>query len=255
MATRREIISHLLTLPLLVGMSTVVAGCVSGPTGAINASPSGSSDQAIAVGETFDGMRVVAALPEPDAALSDAIKPNDVLDVKVFQVSDLDRTVTVDDRGFIALPLIGQVQAAGKTSRQLEASLRQAYGVNYLQNPEISVTVKEAPGRVVTMEGEFRRPGPVQATVQSTLLRSIAAAGGLTDIADENKIFVSRSFGDQTLVASYSISAIRNGTAPDPRVFSGDIVIAFASGSRIAMRNLREILGLATSASSVARGF
>jgi polysaccharide export outer membrane protein len=232
-----------------------LSGCVGAPTGALDTGASTSSDAAIAVGQTFEGVRVVASLPEPDVATSDAIKPNDVLDVKVFQVADLDRTVTVDDRGVIALPLIGQIQAAGQTTRQLEAQLRQAYGGNYLQNPEISVIVKDAPDRVVTMEGEFRKPGPVPVTVQSTLLRSIATAGGLTDIADENKVIVSRNVGGQTLVASYSVGAIRSGAAPDPRVFSGDIVVAFASGSRIALRNLREILGLATSASSLGRGF
>jgi polysaccharide biosynthesis/export protein len=243
---------------ILLPAALTLSACTGGGSNAMATASTSMAAQAsadeIRPGAALDGMQIVSALPEPDGTVSDAIQPNDVLEVIVFQVDDLNRTVSVDDRGMIALPLVGTLPAAGQTPRQLEATLRGAYGSNYLQNPEISVLVKESPNQVVTMEGEFRKPGAVPVTTQSSLLRAIAASGGLTEIADENKLFVSRRIGERTLVASYSIGKIRNGTAADPRVFGGDVVIAFASGSRVAMRNLREVLGLATSASGLATG-
>jgi polysaccharide biosynthesis/export protein len=237
------------TALVVLGLAALLSACTGSGTSAISPQSTAATASAddITPGASLGAMQIVSALPEPDQAVSDAIQPNDTLDVKVFQVEDLDRTVTVDDRGMISLPLVGGIRAAGQTPRELEASLRSAYGGNYLQNPEISVLVKDSPNQVVTMEGQFMRPGAVPVTTQSSLLRSIAA--------DENKLYISRNIGNRTLVASFSISDIRAGKSGDPRVYGGDVIIAFASGSRVAMRNLREVLGLATSASSAVRGF
>lgn len=210
------------------------------------------------VGDRDGDLRVVSTLAVPDARTAAdriTIAENDLLQIDVFQVDELDRTVRVDARGNIALPLIGQVEAAGLTVPELETSLEQRYGQDYLQAPEVSVFVAESFGQRVTMDGEFRRPGIYPVASRTTLLQTVAQAGGLTDIADQRRLYVFRGVGGEKQVASYSLADIRAGRASDPPVYGGDVVVAFASGMRIATRNLREALGIAVSASSVAAPF
>jgi polysaccharide export outer membrane protein len=70
------------------------------------------------------------------------IGPLDVLDVAVFQVPDLTKSVQVADTGTIHYPLVGEVQAAGKTARQLEDDLAKRLGAKYLQSPQVTVFVQ-----------------------------------------------------------------------------------------------------------------
>ena len=67
----------------------------------------------------------------------------DVLDISVFQVPELTKSVQVADTGTINLPLIGEVVVAGKTAQQVERDLTTKLGAKYLQNPQVTVYVKE----------------------------------------------------------------------------------------------------------------
>ena len=80
----------------------------------------------------------------------------DLLEVSVYRVSELDRTVRVDQDGMISMILIGQVNAIGKTERELEYELERLYEIDYLQDPEISVFVKE---RAANQHGRASLPG------------------------------------------------------------------------------------------------
>ena len=206
-----------------------------------------SAEAATIVGSSSGNLDVVAALPPPEGNVSsvDTIFANDLLSIDVFQVNELDRTVRVDSDGKVGLPLIGTVRAGGRTVSQFERDLERRYGANYIQNPEISVQVKESTGRRITMDGEFRKTGILVANAQTTLLRATAEAGGLTNLADEGRIFVYRNFGARTKVAQYSIAAIRAGNSGDPRLYSGDVIVAFTSSRKIATQNLKDALGVA----------
>lgn len=207
------------------------------------------------VGEELGATRLVAVLPEPVVGSGGGIRSGDTLEITVYGVESLDRKVVVDERGLISMPLIGTVNALGMNARQLEGSLEAAYAGNYLQDPDIGVNVTDTPSNQVTFEGQFVKPGAYAAAQQTTLLRGIAAAGGLTEIADTEKIYISRQVEAQSLVAAYSVEMIRRGQLSDPRLFAGDIVIAFPSGTRVAMRNLRDVIGLASSTAGLVRVF
>ncbi len=71
------------------------------------------------------------------------IAPLDVLDVTVFKVPDLNKTVQVAADGTITYPLIGQVRAAGKTAHELARDLEHNLGAKYLRSPQITVVIKE----------------------------------------------------------------------------------------------------------------
>ncbi len=196
------------------------------------------------------GLRTVRDLPAPLNTAGGAEQPiaeNDILKVDVFQVKDLDREVQVDSRGNISLPLIGEIKASGKTARALEQELEKLYGARYLQSPDVTVFVKESFGQRVTVNGEVRKAGIHPVTVSSSLISVISQAGGMNDIADPTKVYVFRNHGAERLVANYNVSRIRSGSRRDPRIYGGDVVVVFSSTARIAMKNLREALGIATS--------
>ena len=231
---------------------SVATGCSTTET------PSSSTDvlalQGSANGQS-QGLRVVRDLPPPSNTQDgqeQPLAPNDVLEVDVFQADSLDRTVQIDAAGRINLPLIGAVEAAGKSVRTLEQEIEAAYGRNYLQNPDVTIFLKESFGQRITIDGEVAKAGVYPVSSGSTLLESIALAGGFRPIADQSKVYVYRDIGDQKLVANYDVSEIRSGRKPNPRIYGGDVVIVFTSQTKVAMQNLRDALGIATSASRLA---
>ena len=200
-------------------------------------------------------LRVVSELPTPQNTADGTerpIAPGDILEVSVFQVPDLSRTVQVDDAGRVSLPLIGVVPAAGKSVRTFENDIILAYGRDYLQSPQISVFVKESAANRVTVDGEVRRAGVFPLPPSSSLLDAIALAGGFSNLADESKVYVFRQIEGQRLVANYDVSSIRQGRRSAPRIYGGDVVVVFQSASRVAFQNLKEALGVATSAGRLA---
>lgn len=228
----------------------VLSGC-NNTAGALKVSDPSSSR----VGARSGNLQVVRVLPPPQNTRQGAdqlISENDLLEVDVFQVDDLDRVVRVDSNGRITMPLIGAIQAAGKTIPVVEQELERIYGAKYLQSPEITVFMKESSGQRMTLDGQFNKPGIYQTTTSSSLLQAVAQASGFTPLADETKVYVFRQIGNSKLVANYNITDIRNGKKRDPRLFGGDVVVAFTSSSKVAINNLKSALGVASSAARLA---
>jgi polysaccharide export outer membrane protein len=244
--------THLLVTLLVLSLG--LGGCVAdnGESAGLNTGDQTRVTNAISAtastGGKEDKLRLVPKLPDPPSAVDGSqhlIAENDVLEIDVFQVDALDRTVQVDSQGKIALPLIGEVDAAGQSARGLESEIKTRYGADYLQAPQISVFIKESFGQRVTVDGEVNKAGIYPTTHSSTLVGVMSQAGGLKDIADQSKVYVFRNYGNEKLVANYNLKKIRLGKLPDPKIFGGDVVVVFASSSRVAMRNLREVLGVA----------
>src|SRR4051794_35690126 len=79
----------------------------------------------------------------------------DSLDVSVYQEPDLSaKALQVDASGQIALPLVGTVQATGKTAAELSKELEQVLGAKYLRNPQVTVTVAASVSQKVSVQGE-----------------------------------------------------------------------------------------------------
>ena len=83
----------------------------------------------------------------------------------------------------------------------------------------------------------------------------MAQAGGFAELADESKVYVYRTYPNGKKVANYSVADIRKGTIRDPRIYGGDVIVAFQSGTKVATKNLREALGIASSVARVATPF
>jgi len=119
------------------------------------------------------------------------IGPEDRLEVLVWKNEVLSRTVTVRPDGKISFPLIGDLNAAGITPLQLRDKivfqLRE-----FLENPTVTVIVKQINSYVVYLLGEVVNQGKYQLRSNTTLLQALTLAGGFTSFASKNKIMVIR---------------------------------------------------------------
>lgn len=230
-------------------LAVALTGCSSTTTGEMGMAPAvGSPPSGYAASGEIDGLKLVADLPLPaetNGGVEVPIAIGDVLEISVFQIKDLSRPVEVDTNGRINLPLVGTVEAAGKPVRQLERDIERAYSANYLQNPQVTIFLKNAASQRVTVDGAVKRPGVAKLPPNATLIDAIALTAGLTPVADPSKIFVFRKVGQQQLVARYDVQQIRAGRRPSPRILGGDVVVVFSSARKAAIANLKEALGVA----------
>ncbi len=154
------------------------------------------------------------------------IGAQDLLDISVFLNQDLKREVRVNSIGQISLPLVGTVQAGGKTVEELEKELMDLYSKSYLQNPQITVFIKEFTSQRVTIEGAVKSAGIFPIKGKTSLLQAIAMAGGIDDnLANLESILVFRTVNNQRMAAKFNLKEIRAGEAADPQIYGDDIVV------------------------------
>ncbi|WP_313071899.1 polysaccharide biosynthesis/export family protein [Melaminivora sp.] len=178
---------------------------------------------------------------QPAPATIDAdykIGPNDLLEVDVFGVTELKRTVRVNSTGHISMPLIGLVQVAGLTPSDAEALIALQYSKNYLQDPQVSIFIKEFTTQRITVDGAVVRPGIYPLVGQITLLRALAMAGGGGQLAklDEVMLFRVTPEGDSQ-TEKHDVMKIRAGEAPDPTLRGDDVVVVNRDSQRTALRD------------------
>jgi polysaccharide export outer membrane protein len=186
-----------------------------------------------------------ASLPPPRAAdMSQGldayrIGPMDKLDVNVFQVKDLTGVVDVDAAGNISLPLIGSVQASGRTTREVSREIADRLKAGYIKDPQVTVMVKEAVSQKVTVEGAVEKPGVYPIVGHTTLSTAVALAAGADPArANERRVRLIRTVDGKKLQASYNLVDIRKGTAPDPDIYGNDIIVVENSTSRGILRDI-----------------
>lgn len=116
---------------------------------------------------------------------------DDVLAVNVWKEPDLTRTVSVRSDGKISLPLVGELQAAGKTPLELEIAIGDRLK-NYVTDPEVTVIVQQVNSRKFNILGEVIKPGSYPLAVPTTVVDAIATAGGFRDFAKKKKVYILR---------------------------------------------------------------
>jgi polysaccharide export outer membrane protein len=132
--------------------------------------------------------------PSDGVALEDAayrVGPGDVLEIEVYDDPDLSGLVTVQHGGDISLPLLGDVEVSGLTSREVRDTLTRLLAKDYLVDPQVAVRVKEHRSQWITLVGEVTRPGKYFLQGSKTLLELLTEAGGFTPHAS-GEVVVSR---------------------------------------------------------------
>src|SRR5262245_25129554 len=139
-----------------------------------------------------------SATPPPMAAAPGVTLPpeytvgaDDVLSIVFWRDKELTADVTVRPDGKISLPLLNDVQASGLTPAQLKDRIVEE-SKKYVEDPNVTVVVKEIRSRKVYITGEVRKSGPFLLTGTMTVLQMISIAGGLADYAKPEKISVVR---------------------------------------------------------------
>jgi len=134
------------------------------------------------------------------------------------EITQVTGTYTVDGNGFINLPHIGKVRAAGATQSQIQSAIESAYKSQQIYtNPSITLDVPNA-ARFVDVGGDVKSPQRVAFTADLTLLGAITASGGFNEYADQGKVRL-LSDGKVTVV---NVKEVRRDPSKDPRLKPGD---------------------------------
>jgi polysaccharide export outer membrane protein len=185
-----------------IGMLLIVsAGCVHGGTSlAAQVNPVQASLAATQVDSSQDSK------PSPPAAVKAhddnfVIGNDDVLAISVWKEQDLSRSIPVRSDGMISMPLVGEIQAAGRSPLQLEREIADKLK-NFITTPEVTVIVQEIKSQNFNILGMVVKPGSYSLTGASTIMDAIATAGGFKDFAKKTKVYVIRQApnGGQTRI-------------------------------------------------------
>jgi polysaccharide export outer membrane protein len=164
--------------------------------------------------------------PQDAAAGADyLIGVEDVLSVSVWKEPELSRNVNVRPDGKITVPLIGDLQAAGKSPTQLATSITEGLA-RFVSEPIVTVTVEQINSFKVYMIGEIGKQGELALKRRTRLLQAIAMAGGLSPYASKN-IVVVRDEGGREVRTEIDYRKLLSGERPELNIYlkPGDTII------------------------------
>lgn len=173
------------------------------------------------------------------------IGPEDLLEITVFEVEKLNKTVRVSAQGNISLPLLGVLRVKGLTANELEKEMRDLLSEKYLQDPQVSVFIKEYRNQRISVIGMVDKPGVFEVTGQKTVLDMLAMAGGLKEDAGQLLFLIRSSNGKEddsketggslqqsplTLVIDLEELLMKGNLTLNVPTYAGDVINIPASG-------------------------
>ncbi|HDZ27744.1 hypothetical protein LCGC14_0742160 [marine sediment metagenome] len=118
------------------------------------------------------------------------IGAKDLLEISVFGLDEMSQTVRVSEKGKITLPLLGEIEVEEMTKAELERKLGQLLEKKYLQNPQVTVFIREYQSKKVYILGAVGKPGSYKLLGRQTVLQLISDAGGLVEDAGDEIIVI-----------------------------------------------------------------
>lgn len=164
--------------------------------------------------------------PDPESMFNYVLRPRDVIRVEVYRHGDLTREARIAADGTITLPLLNEVKVAGMSVFDAKTLIERRYNADYLVDPEVSIIVLSYTARRINIHGQVRSPGPVVIPPEEemTLTQAIAASGGLTRLANADKVIIRRPREDgsiQVIEVDFD-DILRDANASDITVYDGD---------------------------------
>lgn len=180
-----------------------------------------------------------AALPAGEALPAVAlpeyrVNPGDELQISVWREDQLQRAVVVLPDGSLSFPLVGRIEAAGRTTREIEQAISARLVTKYVDGnvPEVTVAVVKTAGLQFSVIGKVRSPGAFTPGRYLTLLEALSLAGGVDEFASLDNVVVVRKSGEGLVVIPVKLSGILRSKSVDtaavnalPLIRSGDTVI------------------------------
>lgn len=154
------------------------------------------------------------------------IKPGDTLEISVWKEPDLQRQVLVRPDGAFSFPLVGEVDARGKTVGDLNKVVSDRLG-KYISGAVVTVSVQEIKGNKIFVLGQVNKPGEFIVNPSVNIMQALSMAGGMTPFAASNDIIVLRGQGkDQTAMAFRYPEVVRGRRLEtNIELIAGDIVV------------------------------
>jgi polysaccharide export outer membrane protein len=170
------------------------------------------------------------------------VGPFDKLTISVFGIEELSaKEVEVDASGRLSFPLVGVIEAGGRTPNEVAELISQRLRGRYVRDPQVTVNLQETVSQMITVDGEVREPGLYPVVGRMTLMRAVARAKGLSEFAKIDDVVVFRTVAGQKYAALYDLKEVRRGAYDDPELFANDIVVVGNSPSRRLLRDLASI--------------
>jgi protein involved in polysaccharide export with SLBB domain len=152
----------------------------------------------------------------------------DVFTMEIVGEKDLPKEYTVSSNGTVDLPYVQTIDVAGLEPQEIARLIRQRLiEKKILSDPSVIVQVKEYNSRRVVLLGQVVKPGTFPLTSGLTLIQAISLAGGLTAIANDDRVTLTRKVGNKTQTVVLSVEAITSGISEDIPLQSGDRIYVY----------------------------
>ncbi len=201
-------------LPMLLLILSMI-GCHDTPQGFLRSSSSGDNE---AFTKATEGRYLIDSM--------------DILNITVFDVSDLSLTVRVSEEGVISYPLIGEVQVKGLTTEKVEDILEERLSDGYLKKPDVNIRfdfelMEQYKEKEVYIIGEVNNPGTVPILGKyMTVLEAVTKAGGFAEFAAPNRTKVIRVVDGEEETIIVDLNKVKNGSKSlDIILKVGDVIV------------------------------
>jgi polysaccharide export outer membrane protein len=165
--------------------------------------------------------------------------------VSILNAPDLSGDRTVDGRGMVDFPLVGEVAALGRTPSEFAGDLKSRLSERYLRNPQVSVSPKALVSQQITVLGGVAQPGRYPVQGNTSLRDALAQARGISDTGADKDIVVFRTVSGQRMAARFDLREINAGRMEDPLLFPNDQVFVANDRNRQLLRDLAPLTPLA----------
>jgi polysaccharide biosynthesis/export protein len=153
------------------------------------------------------------------------VSVGDMLNIRVLGHEDMSTKVRVRSDGRVAIPIIGEIGAAGKRPSALRSEI-EARLKDFLVMPSVTVNIDESLPLKITLLGEVARPGVFPVEPSTSLAEALALGGGVTEFASRDRIFVVRSTPQPTRIRFTWDAVTRDlGRAASFQVRAGDVIV------------------------------
>lgn len=150
--------------------------------------------------------------------------PGDLVEIRVFQETDLSGIFRVSPEGTVDYPLCGKVKLSGVTSSQAADALTACLKNGFLKNPQVSMYVREYNSKRIYVFGQVQKPGMFPYDENMSIIQAITLAGGFTQLAAKNDTNVTRLVAGQEKKIRVPVEDIGVGREKNFLLEPGDIV-------------------------------
>lgn len=195
----------------------------------------------------------LASLPQPTNAdyarpgYIEVVRPLDVLSVSVFGVEELSfEEIRVGQGGSFDFPLIGDVEANGRSLAEISFEMEQRLATSYVRNPDVRIDFASREAQLFTVGGEVEMPGQYPIIRPITLVEAVAIGRGGSDFARLREVVVFREIDGRRYIGVYDLTAIQRGNYPDPQIYPNDVIVVGASANQRLLTQLAPFIPLVT---------